>query len=67
MSHIEYIGHHPTVAFLVGILNIALVEFLGAFQMPLILMQTLQAGAWTITICVGLISIHGSYKKWRNK
>jgi hypothetical protein len=67
MSSIEYISHHPSVAFCVGLLHLITIEFLGAFQLPLILMQTLQAGAWTITICVGLISMYGSYKRWRNK
>ncbi len=67
MTFTNYIEHHPAVAFLVGCLHLATIEFIGAFELPVLLMQTLQAGAWTITICVGLISIHGSYKKWRNK
>lgn len=71
MTHtpVEFITSHPKFAFMA-----AIVANLGAFhvndlsilfhwQIPLIVMQVFQIGAWTVTIILGMISIH----KWANK
>ncbi len=63
MALIDYIEHHPSIAFCVGIVHIGLARFLHSVEIPLIVMQLFQIGAWTITIVVGLITIYGFIKK----
>ena len=59
MSIVEYIEHHPIIALVVGAAHIAVAEVMPEMQIPLIVMQSLQAGAWVITILVGSITVFG--------
>jgi hypothetical protein len=67
MSFIEYIQHHPVIALVVGTIHLAVAEVLTHSEVPLIVMQSFQIGAWSTTIIVGLISIYGAVKKWFSK
>lgn len=67
MNLIDYISNHPKIAFIVGTSHIAASIWINTVEIPKIVMQSLQCGAWAITITVGLITIYGAFKKWRNK
>ncbi|MEK6882524.1 MAG: hypothetical protein AABY22_23080 [Nanoarchaeota archaeon] len=68
---IDYIGMHPKVILLIGVFHILAAEILQELQIPLIIMQSFQIGAWLITSIVGLITIvswcHRVYKKYIKK
>ena len=60
----EYISQHPAIALIVGLTHLALAEkILPQVEIPLIVMQLFQIGAWTVTISVGLITIVPFIKK----
>lgn len=63
MSVTEYISEHPKIALIVGLAHITFAEFLHNVEIPKIIMQLFQIGAWSITITVGLITIAGFLKK----
>lgn len=63
MIFVDYIQHHPLIAFIVGLSHLVLAEALHEAQIPVIYMQLFQIGAWGITIAVGLITIYGFFKK----
>jgi len=67
MNLIEHISHHPKVAFVIGGIHLLASYALKGLEIPSIIMQLFQLGAWSITITVGAISIYGAYKKWRKK
>lgn len=67
MTWIIYIQSHPKIALIVGGIHLFMAEYLNNVQIPEIVMQAFQIGAWTITMAVGLITIHGSWKKRRKK
>jgi len=67
MNLVNYIEHHPSIAFVVGAIHLGLAHSLDSLEIPSIVMQVFQIGAWVVTILVGCISIYGSYKKWRKK
>lgn len=63
MNIIQYIQDHPVFALIIGGAHLATAEALAVTQVPLIVMQIFQLGAWTITSIVGLITIYGWFKK----
>ena len=63
MILIEYIQTHPIIAVIVGVIHIAFAEYLKSIEIPLIVMQFTQLGAWAVTITVGLITIYGFIKR----
>lgn len=63
MALIEYIEHHPAIAFCVGIAHIGFARYLNTIEIPIFVMQLFQIGAWSITVLVGLITIYGFIKK----
>lgn len=62
MTFIDYIQHHPIIAFMVGVCHIVIAETLPEAAVPIIIMQFIQIGAWGVTITVGLITIYGFFK-----
>lgn len=67
MSFIEYIQHHPKIAFVVGAIHLAASYSLKTAEIPSIVMQLFQVGAWTVTITVGIVSLYGTFKKHKNE
>lgn len=67
MNIINYIEHHPLVALVVTSGHLMASYALHNIEIPNIIMQAFQLGAWSVTITVGLISIIGAYKKWRKR
>ena len=65
MSAIEYVSQHPAIALGVGVVHITAAKLMTFVAIPQIAMQLFQLGAWSTTIAVGLITIYGSYKKWK--
>lgn len=63
MNIATYIQDHPLVALLVGSAHIITAEHLKDIEVPTIIMQLFQIGAWSITIAVGAITIYGFIKK----
>jgi hypothetical protein len=63
MTFIDYIQHHPVIALAVGLTHLAVAEVLTHSEVPVIIMQSFQIGAWSTTIIVGLITIYGALKK----
>lgn len=62
-NHIDYLSSHPKVAFIVLGANVVLAESIRHLEIPLFFMQCLQAGAWIVTIVVGLLTIRAKFKK----
>jgi len=60
---IEFISTHPIIAFTIMSVHLAVSIALYELQIPLIVMQLFQIGAWIITITVGLITIYKFLKK----
>ena len=67
MSLTEYISHHPIIALTVGTIHIISAHVITHFELPVIVMQIFQLGAWSTTIAVGLITIYGFYKKRKDE
>lgn len=67
MTLTSYIQDHPLVALLVGSVHIITAEHLKDIEVPTIVMQLFQIGAWSITIAVGVITISGFLKKRKKK
>lgn len=67
MNLVDQISHHPKVAFIIGGIHLVASYALKNLEIPNVVMQVFQLGAWCITITVGAISIYGAYKKWRKK
>jgi hypothetical protein len=59
----EYLSTHPKLALFVGAVHIVFSEWVRNAELPKIVMQTLQGGAWCVTIAVGLVTLYGAYKK----
>lgn len=59
----HYIAHHPGIALIVGLLHISAAAAMHEFQIPTIIMQCFQVGAWSVTITVGLITILGAVRR----
>ena len=69
MSATEYIGHHPYVG---GIISVAHVVGAAALQvshteLPPIVMQLFQIGAWTVAMAAGAFTIYGVWKTHHGK
>lgn len=62
MTATEYISNHPVIALVVGVTHIITAEFMNSMELPTILMQIFQLGAWSVTITVGIITIYGFFK-----
>lgn len=67
MTIIEYIQHHPKLAFVVGAVHLASTYLISDWEVPTIVMQLFQVGAWSVTITVGMVSLYGTFKKWKQK
>jgi hypothetical protein len=69
MSASEYIGHHPYVGATLSVFHVA-----GAFmlqishtELPPIVMQLFQIGAWSAAIFAGAFTCYGVYKTHHGK
>ncbi len=60
---VEFISTHPLIAFIVMSIHLTVSIVLYELQIPLIVMQIFQIGAWTITILVGLVTLYKFIKK----
>lgn len=71
MTITEYISTHPKVALIVGVSHVTVAEVLKGWEIPVIIMQAFQVGAWSVTIIVGCITTYGAakraYLKWKLK
>ena len=67
MSLINYIEHNPVIALIVGGIHLAASYSLHSLEIPTVIMQVFQIGAWSVTMVVGVISIYGAYKKHKKK
>lgn len=68
MNLVHNIENHPLIALPVCLIHLGIAQLLNKFPaIPEIIMQLFQILAWSITITVGVISIYGTYKKWRGK
>jgi hypothetical protein len=63
MNILHYIESHPSIALVVGGVHLAIGHWLHTIEIPTIIMQLFQIGAWSVTISVGLITIYGFFKK----
>lgn len=63
MTVIESLETHPFVGLIITIVNLVVAETLSLLQIPTIVMQLFQIGAWSATIIIGSITIHGFIKK----
>lgn len=59
----DYISSHPAIALTVGLAHLGFAEILYKLEVPLFVMQVFQMGAWSVTIIVGLVTLHGWIKK----
>lgn len=67
MNLIDQISHHPKVAFVIGGIHLVASYALKTLEIPTIVMQLFQLGAWCITITVGAVSLYGIYKKRKHE
>lgn len=68
MSAVEYIQHHPVIGFTVCLCHLVFSKLIiTSYQVPAIVMQCFQLGAWCVTITVGLITIYGFFKMRKNE
>jgi len=63
MSTTEYISHHPIIALFVGLAHLLGAFVVSTMELPTIVMQLFQIGAWIVTIAVGLITLYSFYNK----
>jgi hypothetical protein len=64
MSHtIEFISTHPIIAFIVMSIHLTVSVAIYELQLPIIVMQLFQIGAWSVTIIIGLITMYKFFKK----
>lgn len=58
MNVTDYISSHPSIALVVGLTHLTIAEkVIPNYEVPVIVMQSFQILAWTVTISVGLITI----------
>ncbi len=57
MTVTTYISQHPGIAFIVALTHLTIAEYMEHIEIPVIVMQLFQIGAWTATISVGLITV----------
>ena len=71
MKYMHHFEHHPVLGFIVSIVHIVTGMFLGVIQsdiqIPTIIMQLFQLGAWSVGICAGIATIYGVYKTHHGK
>lgn len=60
----HYIAHHPAIALIVALFHISAAAAMHELEIPKIIMQAFQVGAWSITITVGLITILGAIRRY---
>mgnify|MGYP003438028200 FL=1 len=62
---VHTIESHPAIALSIGVIHIIAAWLIKHMEIPLIFMQIFQIAAWSITITVGVITIYGAFKKWK--
>lgn len=69
MSATEYLGHHPYVGATVSIAHIAGAALLQVSdaELPPIVMQLFQIGAWTAAMIAAAFTCYGVWKTHHNK
>lgn len=69
MSATEYIGHHPYVGATVSIFHVVGAAFLQVShtELPPIVMQLFQVGAWTAAIVAAVFTCYGVWKTHHGK
>lgn len=64
----EYFGHHPYVGALISVTHLAAGIVLGATtELPTIIMQLFQIGAWSAGIAAGAFTCYGVWKTHHGK
>lgn len=60
----DYLGEHPKIGMIVSIVSVVMAEIVGVNKhIPPIVIETLQVIAWTLGICVSLVTLISWYKK----
>ena len=71
MTHInDYLGHHPYVGAMISVFHLSAGILLGighTTEIPLVVMQLFQIGAWSAGIAAGIFTCYGVIKTHSRK
>lgn len=71
MTHInEYLGHHPYIGLCISLFHLLTGVVLGIThspELPTIVMQLFQIGAWSAGIAAGIFTCYGVYRTHHGK
>lgn len=69
MNTSEYVGQHPLIGALTVAFHITAAALLQVshVELPVIVMQTFQIGAWTVAMAAGIFTIYGVIKTHHGK
>lgn len=68
-STMEFLGHHPVIGAIVSGAHVGIGFLLQSphLELPIIVMQLFQIGAWTVAMLAGSFTIYGVWKKHHGK
>lgn len=68
-STMDFLGHHPVIGAVISGAHVGVGLLLQSsqFELPLIVMQLFQIGAWTVAMLAGCATIYGVWKTHHKK
>jgi len=68
-STMDFLGHHPILGAIISGTNVGIGFLLQSqhLELPIIVMQLFQIGAWTVAMLAGAFTIYGVWKTHHKK